>query len=922
MLLKNQRRLTSMAIHFSMRGLCLGSFLVLALSACGGGDGGGSSPPPPSPSPPPAGTISYAAPPAYNVGAPIAALAPTVTGTVTSYTVTPALPAGLAINANNGTISGQPTAVSATTMYTVNASSSGTNISATVSLSVKEALPDFHYEKNSWQDVKGIASVPITPVVSAGTVTSWSISPALPAGLTLDTTTGVISGTPTIASAQQGYNVTASNPGGQSSQLLVIVVKDTPPNVSYAETLQVLPRNQPASIEPTNDTGQTFTWSVTPALPAGLSLNTSTGVISGTPTALSPKTAYQIVVSNPDDSTYLGLSISVEDGVVLLDLGHADSLEQIRRDGQRMVSYDANHHAVLWNAQTSAILATRDGIRPDGGYGGGHSVDVAGNTAVMQAANRLTLLDSATGAELAEVHTSGSSLRWWQLARDGSYVVAATADTLTAWSRAGAVLFTKTANYGGAKAFASAGELRIGGGPAAASKIELIAMPGGASTSSATHQGAFHSWFEDGEKFFTNTGTTIWVYSKEVAQLDFRAMSTINLLTGQGNWFWTHAPLPGLEVYAVGSSGAPAAAYPLPGSTNIIASGGTIGILPYGSNSVSIVDLSGGAPVKTDYSGPSHYFGAYAAANKDDWAVGAMLGVMLGEFTGTPQLYSRGQAMSIDGNANDIVVATASGHILDFNATTLALKRDIEYGASKVELSADGASVVAAPLNSTTQYSPVKNLRVYSLASGAVTHEWTCPNGGATLRDFDVADGADVIAQVSASGSGTPQRTVTTLAGGAIWASSSIAGTDSMLLSPDGTQAVVKVEVPPAGLGNADIYANGTLSGAVPGDVAGWLDNSRLVVNRYEYFKGYPEYNRTEVMDTTQTVSATFTASGISKIQPVTGNSFYSRGSNRIYDAATGATLFSSGDDYRDRGAVAGANVAYASGSVIWLRPR
>jgi hypothetical protein len=69
----------------------------------------------------------------------------------------------------------------------------------------------------------------------------------------------------------------------------------------------------------------------------------------------------------------------------------------------------------------------------------------------------------------------------------------------------------------------------------------------------------------------------------------------------------------------------------------------------------------------------------------------------------------------------DIVVATASGHILDFDAQTRALKRNIDYGASKVELSADGASVVAAPLYGNNMYSPVKNLRVYSLASGTGT---------------------------------------------------------------------------------------------------------------------------------------------------------------------------------------------------------
>src|ERR1700691_6180726 len=40
------------------------------------------------------------------------------------------------------------------------------------------------------------AITPLTPTV-VGAVTSYSVTPALPAGLSLDTTTGMISGTPT-----------------------------------------------------------------------------------------------------------------------------------------------------------------------------------------------------------------------------------------------------------------------------------------------------------------------------------------------------------------------------------------------------------------------------------------------------------------------------------------------------------------------------------------------------------------------------------------------------------------------------------------------------------------------------------------------------------------------------------------------------
>jgi hypothetical protein len=67
--------------------------------------------------------------------------------------------------------------------------------------------------------VVGKAIVSLTPYVN-GTVTSYSVSPTLPAGLTLNATTGVISGTPTAATPNTSYVVQATNPGGSATYTL------------------------------------------------------------------------------------------------------------------------------------------------------------------------------------------------------------------------------------------------------------------------------------------------------------------------------------------------------------------------------------------------------------------------------------------------------------------------------------------------------------------------------------------------------------------------------------------------------------------------------------------------------------------------------------------------------------------------------
>jgi hypothetical protein len=71
---------------------------------------------------------------------------------------------------------------------------------------------------------------PITDVVPEvnGFATKFSISPALPAGVKLDTTTGIINGTPTQELAKSTFTVTASNAAGTITGTVVITV--TRPN--------------------------------------------------------------------------------------------------------------------------------------------------------------------------------------------------------------------------------------------------------------------------------------------------------------------------------------------------------------------------------------------------------------------------------------------------------------------------------------------------------------------------------------------------------------------------------------------------------------------------------------------------------------------------------------------------------------------
>jgi len=119
-------------------------------------------------------------------------------------------------------------------------------------------------------------------IAASNSPTSYNAT-NLPAGLGVNTTTGVISGTPTTAGSVL-TNISATNSGGTGTATLVFTIAAAPPN----------PPVIGSSLAAAATVGSTFSYTITASnspvsynasgLPAGLSVNTSTGVISGTPT--------------------------------------------------------------------------------------------------------------------------------------------------------------------------------------------------------------------------------------------------------------------------------------------------------------------------------------------------------------------------------------------------------------------------------------------------------------------------------------------------------------------------------------------------------------------------------------------------------------------------------------------------------------
>ena len=148
--------------------------LAAALAGCGGGAPR---------TPAPTNLVYPQAAIAVTLGQAITADMPTVTGTVTSYSVSPTLPAGVSLSTSTGAISGTPTAASAQTSYTITATNVSGSTTATVQITVNPAAPtNLVYPVAAITATVGQAIATDTPTVT-GTVTTYSVSPRAAGGL-------------------------------------------------------------------------------------------------------------------------------------------------------------------------------------------------------------------------------------------------------------------------------------------------------------------------------------------------------------------------------------------------------------------------------------------------------------------------------------------------------------------------------------------------------------------------------------------------------------------------------------------------------------------------------------------------------------------------------------------------------------------
>ena len=160
-------------------------------------------------------------------------------------------------------------------------------------------------------------SQPVQTIGGTPPLTFSIIAPgALPPGLNLNSTTGVISGVPVVPAGTSSFTVRVADAGGRNDTQALSITIDllNPPDITTI-TLPAGTFGQAYSQTLHADGGiGARTWSIVAgALPPGLNLIPSTGVISGTPTApgVSSFTVRVVDTRGQADTQELSISICV-----------------------------------------------------------------------------------------------------------------------------------------------------------------------------------------------------------------------------------------------------------------------------------------------------------------------------------------------------------------------------------------------------------------------------------------------------------------------------------------------------------------------------------------------------------------------------------------------------------------------------------
>ena len=165
------------------------------------------------------------------------------------------------------------------------------------------------------------AASPFTPVTGSGGLAplSYGISPSLPAGLSISSSSGTISGTPTVTSSATTYTVTVTDANSnKATNTFSLTLNSAVTATTVIASKGITVNNPPSPFTPVTGSGGTgsLDYTESPTLPPGIAMDPSTGSISGLPTIPTSASTYTVTVTDSLGATATSTFVlSVNTGV-------------------------------------------------------------------------------------------------------------------------------------------------------------------------------------------------------------------------------------------------------------------------------------------------------------------------------------------------------------------------------------------------------------------------------------------------------------------------------------------------------------------------------------------------------------------------------------------------------------------------------
>jgi len=294
---------------------------------------------------------------------------------------------------------------------------------------VVEVPTSLSYGANPAVYTVGTAIPTNSPTNGGGKIDSYSVSPVLPDGLNLDTTSGAITGTPTLASSASTYTVTGTNTAGSTAATLSITVNAKPP--------AILITTQPASQSIL--VGETATFTVVATGTGTLTYQWAKNGVA-IPSATSASYTTPAAVLGDNGSTY-AVDVSDDQSHVLTS-NTATLTVAVAAPSITISTQPASQSILVGGTATFTVVAT--GTGPLTYQWSKDGTSISGATSASYTTSVAVLADSGSTFSVA-IHntTTGADL-------------ASASATLTVLAGAGPGIFTSTTGMSVSRVYATA----------------------------------------------------------------------------------------------------------------------------------------------------------------------------------------------------------------------------------------------------------------------------------------------------------------------------------------------------------------------------------------------------------------------------------------------------------------------------------